>query len=148
MARRITRINRVLIGGNSRNLGSHNILVTKRRGVSDTPQVVQLRAEIQADGSWNLIANWLAPSDTDLAITGYEIQQRQIQAPDTPFGDSQTVVPTTATYVNVPEGIYQVRVRSLYAGGPSMWVVSPSVNAFINLSFNWAGSPSFHTLAV
>ncbi len=141
------RHNRVLIGGSSRNLGNHNLLVTRGKSVSDEPRVVNGIGEIQANGTFNVRATWLVPSDPDIIITGYEIEHEQVEAPTVAWTGTQVVTGLTNTFINLPEGVYRVRVRTLHGSGPSEWVESSTINAFINISFNWNGQPSFHTVA-
>ena len=144
------RHNRVIIGGSSRNLGRHNLLITRRKSVSDEPRIVNGTAAVAAGGAvttFDITATWQLPSDPDITIRGYEVEYEQIQAPVTAWTGTQTVPTLTAIFNGLPEGVYRVRVRTLHGAGPSDWVESNNINAFINISFNWNGQPSFHTVA-
>jgi hypothetical protein len=143
---RYTRHNRVLIGSNSQNLGLHNLL-TSSRTKSDLPQLVRLVEVIQSDGRWNLNASWLMPSDTSIGLTGYTIQVQETIGPTAgTWRDQQAVNPALFNYLTYPEGVYKVRVRAEYPGGPSQWVESNIVNAFINFWFDWSANPQFHSV--
>ena len=138
------RHNRVLIGGRSKNLGGHNLLAGEKRSDGDTPRFVMLGATIEANGEWTLRATWLPPDgDTPL---NYEIELRQTEAPVTTYGNRQTASAQTYSYTGQLDGVYQVRVRANYGEGPSEFIESNIALAFINLSFNWGRSPSFHTV--
>jgi hypothetical protein len=128
------RHNRTLLGGKSRNLGNQNLLTTRQKA-GDSPRNVSLTGTIQSNASWNLTASWIFP--TGVTPTGYTIElQNTIVVPQA-WISPQTVGGTTVTFNNVQEGIYKVRVRTNYAGGPSGWVESNLVNAFINIGFNF-----------
>lgn len=143
------RHNRVLIGKKLRNLGGHNLLVTKKASVNDKPRILNPVASVENGPvtTFGITTTWQLPSDTDITITGYEMEYEQIAAPVTAWTGTQLVPNLTGTFTGLPEGVYRVRVRTLHAGGPSDWVTSSNINAFINISFNWNGQPSFHTLA-
>lgn len=144
------RHNKVLIGGKSRDLGKTNILVSKKKG-GITPRNLSLAGQLRTNGNWDLQAVWLPPTIDSPAPTGYsiEIQQTVIALPALPVWASlSTTASLTFTFSNFPEGIYKVRVRTEFASGPSEWVESDTVNAFINLSYDLSNSPHFHTLIV
>lgn len=142
------RHHRVLVGGRSRNLGSHNLLVTKPKGDSDTPLNLVLVANLQPNGDWNLTANWTAPTGESTPINyTIELQQTLVNPGPALWVSPQTINPLTAPYNAVPEGIYRVRVRANYPAG-SDWVISNTVYAFITTSFDFSGDPQFHTTTI
>lgn len=143
---RYTRHHRVLIGPNIQNLGWHNVIVPKRKK-SDYPLSVRLVGVIQNDGNWNLDASWFLPSDTSIGVTGYTIEIQETIGPTQGiWRDPQAVNPTLYSFLNYPEGVYKVRVRTEYPDGPSQWAESNLVYAFINYWFDWSGNPQFHSV--
>ena len=89
------------------------------------PGIRSLSAQLQEAGSTvSLSLNWLAPNG-ELPLS-YQVEYSFNGGL---FGNSQTVNhPTTElTLAGLPLGSYQARVRAVYPGGTSSYVVSPSL---------------------
>lgn len=127
-----------IIGGKSRNLGNSRLLVSKKKG-GILPRNLSLSAQLRVNNNWDLNAFWLAPTGTEFLPTGYqiELQKTDVILPAIPsWGTQNSLTGVTFSYTNLAEGIYKVRVRAQYAGGPSEWVESNVVNSFLNLKFD------------
>lgn len=139
------RANRVLISSGNKNLGGNNWL-TLGSGLIDRPQnLIAIATQSATLNQWDISVSWGVPPD--VTPTGYTVEYEQIDDPVTPFGATQTVTGLTVAINGLPEGAYRFRVRTEYPAGPSNWVTSSIVMAFINQSFNAQNSPQFHTMA-
>jgi hypothetical protein len=148
-----TKTRAVLVSGRSNNIGGTNILVTKRKNgasiISLEPGRVSVSAEIQSDGRWSVTASWDAPFPLPPLLVGYVIEIQQTLGNSPTWENQQSANDTVSSIVfsNVRDGRYKVRVKAQYSSIDSAWVESPTIDTFVNLSFEFLNVPSFHTLS-